>query len=389
MANIKKVTLKNGETRYELSVYLGVDPHTRKKKKTKRRFKTLKEAKLAHAQLKLEVHSKGVNSINNYTFKDVYELWMANHQNEVRGTTLANKKSKFKARILPKFGHIKIKDIKPFYCQKVVNEWAKELKTIQDYTIQANLVFKFAIKMEFIEKNPMEFVVIPRNKEENYYTEPFKNFLTKEELKQFMKILEEEGNTQYTCLFRVLAFCGLRKGEALALHWSDIDWDNKTININKTTAWVNKKMILQPPKTKDSIRIISVDSKTLKLFKRWKNEQVDFYKQFGFEVTNDKNQPIFSRYVHKRNTMDYMREATPNDILTHFYERHPGLKEITIHGFRHTHASLLFESGANPKDVQARLGHSDIQTTMNIYTHVTNSSRERVATLFNDFMDEN
>lgn len=92
MANIKKIILKNGDTRYELSAYLGVDPHTGKKKKTKRRYKTLKEAKLASAKLKLQLHSKGANSINNYSFKDVYNLWIANHQSEIRGTTLAGKK---------------------------------------------------------------------------------------------------------------------------------------------------------------------------------------------------------------------------------------------------------------------------------------------------------
>lgn len=388
MANIKKIILKNGDTRYELSAYLGVDPHTGKKKKTKRRYKALKEAKLASAKLKLQVHSKGINSINNYSFKDVYNLWITNHQSEIRGTTLASKKSKFKARILPKFGHLLIQDIKAFYCQEVVNEWSEKLKTVQDYTIQTNLVFEFARKMEFIDKNPMEYVVIPRWKDENYYTEPNKNFLTKDELKRIMQEIEQEGNIQYTCLFRILAYCGLRKGEALALHWSDIDWTDETVNIKKTIARVNKTTVLHHPKTKASIRKISIDKGTLNLLKIWKHEQVDFYKQFGFNIALDVDQPIFSRYVHRRNTMDYWREATPNDILTAFYGRHSDLKEITVHGFRHTHASLLFESGANIKDVQVRLGHGDVQTTMNIYVHVTNASRERVASLFNTFMDE-
>lgn len=94
-----------------------------------------------------------------------------------------------------------------------------------------------------------------------------------------------------------------------------------------------------------------------------------------------------SNIVHRHKKMDYMRESTPNNILDAFYKRHTHLKKIKVHGFRHTHASLLFEAGASLKDVQARLGHGDIQTTMNIYTHVTSASRERVANMFQNYMD--
>lgn len=388
MKNIKKIKLKNGETRYELNAYLGVDPHTGIKKKTKRRYKSLQEARLARSEFHLKVHSNEVGNINNYTFEDVYNLWMSSHKNEIRGTTLDSKKSKFRTRILPKFGHLKIRDIKPFYCQSIVNEWTDELKTVQDYTIQLNLVFKFATRMEFIKRNPMDYVVIPKREEEKYYKKEKQNFYTRQELKIFLDKLSEEGNTQHLCLFHLLSYLGLRKGEALALHWSDIDWNEKTVEITKTIARANGKAVLHHPKTKESIRKISVDDVTLRLLQRWKLKQISFYQRYGFLTKKDSEQPIFTRFVRQRNTMDYWREATPNDILYSFYKRHPKLRTITVHGFRHTHASLLFESGANIKDVQARLGHSDVQTTMNIYVHVTDVSRERVAQLFSNFMNE-
>lgn len=387
MANIKKINLKNGEIRYELIAYLGVDPHTGKKKRTKRRFKTKKEAKLASAQLKLDIHEKGINTINSYTFKDVYELWIANHQTEVRATTLASKKSKFKARILPKFGHLKIQDISTVYCQEVVNEWGKELKTLQDYTIQTSLVFKFAMKMMFINRNPMEYVTLPRYHEDNYFVKKERDFLTKDELSIFINTLKNENNPRDYALFRLLSFTGMRKGEAIALHWADVDWNENTINIKKTLARAGTKFILHHPKTRASIRKISVDPITLDALKTWKKEQIIIYKEYGFKTLKNEEQPIFTRYVHRHKKMDYMRESTPNNILDAFYKRHTDLKKIKVHGFRHTHASLLFEAGASLKDVQARLGHGDIQTTMNIYTHVTSASRERVANMFQNYMD--
>lgn len=387
MSNIKKITLKNGDIRYELNAYLGIDPHTGKKKRTRRRFLSHKEARLASAQLKLDMHQHGTNSINAYTFEDVYELWLTNHQFELRATTLASKKSKFRAQILPKFGHLIIQDITTVYCQEVANEWGKKFKTLQDYTIQTSLVFKFAERMGFINKNPMNDIVLPRYHDDNYYTKKERNFLTKNELSVFMELLINEENLQYYSLFRLLAFTGLRKGEALALHWSDIDWDSQTIHIKKSLAHVGGKSVLHHPKTISSIRKISIDPVTLRALNEWKIEQVNFYNDFGFKVSENDTQPIFVRYVHRRKTMDYMREATPNDILNAFFDRHPNLKRIKVHGFRHTHASLLFEAGASLKDVQARLGHGDIQTTMNIYTHVTDTSRERVANMFQDYMN--
>lgn len=77
-----------------------------------------------------------------------------------------------------------------------------------------------------------------------------------------------------------------------------------------------------------------------------------------------------------------MHVSTPNDKLVAFFKRHSDLHKIHVHGFRHTHASLLFESGATLKQVQVRLGHSDIKTTMDIYTHITESSREKLADKF-------
>lgn len=114
-----------------------------------------------------------------HTFKEVYNLWISNHQHEIRDTSLASKESKFKARILSAFGHIPIQDITKMYCQKVVNDWAKKLRAFHDYVIQANLVFEYAKCMEIIETNPMEFVTIPRKKEEKYYVKEEKNFSQK------------------------------------------------------------------------------------------------------------------------------------------------------------------------------------------------------------------
>lgn len=112
-----------------------------------------------------------------------------------------------------------------------------------------------------------------------------------------------------------------------------------------------------------------------------------YYEEFGFKINNDDQQPIFTTYHQKLHKKNYMRVSTPNDKLEAFFGRHKELHKIKIHGFRHTHVSLLFEASATIKEVQSRLGHSDIKTTMDIYTHITTSSRKRLAEKFQNHID--
>ncbi|UTH14061.1 N-terminal phage integrase SAM-like domain-containing protein [Macrococcus equipercicus] len=111
MPSIKKVVLKSGEVRYQFSVYLGIDKITGKKKRTNRSFSSLHEAKIELKKIQLQGLENKTQTIHRYTYEDVYLLWLENHKSEIRGTTLASKESKFRKRILPKFGRIPIKEI--------------------------------------------------------------------------------------------------------------------------------------------------------------------------------------------------------------------------------------------------------------------------------------
>lgn len=125
----------------------------------------------------------------------------------------------------------------------------------------------------------------------------------------------------------------------------------------------------------------------LRFLEKWRTEQSENYEALHMKITKDIEQPLFTRYSKEVSKMKYLRLATLNDRLAAFFKKHPNFNPITIHGFRHTHVSLLFEAGAIIKNVQIRLGHSDIQITLNVYTHVTNSTKEKVAHLFENFMD--
>lgn len=179
-------------------------------------------------------------------------------------------------------------------------------------------------------------------------------------------------------MFRVLAFTGLRKGELLALVWSDVDLNKRTLTVSKTLAKAsNGQEHISTPKTTNSNRTIALDDNTVDVLKNWKKEQRSILEK----VADDDQQLIFTTMDNHLLYLDY-----PNNFLKTFLKNND-LPHITIHGFRHTHASLLFEAGVSIKEAQARLGHKNIKTTMDIYTHVTNETREKTADKFSKFMD--
>ncbi|MGE6260916.1 tyrosine-type recombinase/integrase [Heyndrickxia sporothermodurans] len=381
MASYQKYKTKDGE-KWLFKMYVGVDPETGKKKMTTRRgFKTKKEAQRAASDLQKEVDD-GTLIKNDLTFNDVFNEWWSIHIKTIKPSTQYAKESKFNKHILPRFAKLKMKDITSAYCQKVINEIADSVETTStasDIKIQANLVFKFALKREYISKNPMQHVDVPK-KEEDFLVEDEdnRNFWTKEELKTFLTLAEDHMEYQSFIFFYTDFYTGMRKGELIALEWKDIDFNKNSIFINKTMFFRDGKEILQSPKKFKSKRTIAIDDKTSKLLRKWRSKQKEILLANG-----NTTEPV---NVFIRPDMRPWRLAHPNDVLDSFIKVH-NLYRITIHGIRHTHASLLFEAGATIKEVQARLGHKDIQTTMNVYTHVTNFVAEKTANTFQKYME--
>ncbi|WP_328824168.1 site-specific integrase [Metabacillus schmidteae] len=158
--------------------------------------------------------------------------------------------------------------------------------------------------------------------------------------------------------------------------------------MKKTLIHTNGEKQLQTSKTKASRRVVSVDDKTLAILKKWRSKQIQRYLtlQLADRFRSDDKQPVFTVYNQLKQEMDYCRLAYFNEKLERIYQQNPNLPQINVHAFRHTHASLLFAAGASIKDVQTQLGHTDIKTTMDIYTHVTDEAKEKTAEKFQKYM---
>lgn len=382
MAKIKKYTKKDGSTAYKFDLYLGVNPVTGKKQRTTRRgFPSLKAAKIALNRLEYEVQETGFQKKETYTYNEIYLLWIEQYKNTVKESTLQKTTKLFEHHILPLFADLRIDKINVAYCQKAIDKWFNDgltsYKILLRYTAK---VFKTAENMAIIAVDPTAKVTIPVKREKEISNE-LPNFYNKEELELFFIYLEKMDNKKNLALFRLLAFTGARVGEILALEWSNIDFKASTITINKTlTRGLNNRLMVDIPKTKKSVRTISIDPKTLNILRLWKSKQAEDYFKLGFNTRNVK-QPLFTNSKN-----EYMNSAKVYKDYLQIVKKF-NLKKITIHGFRHTHCSLLFEAGASIKEVQDRLGHTDVKTTMNIYAHVTKKAKEETAQKFAGYVN--
>ncbi|MBK5348534.1 tyrosine-type recombinase/integrase [Bacillus sp. TH44] len=379
---IKAYNLKNGEKRYQFQIYIGIDPLTGKQQRTTRRgFKTKKEAELDLARIKLEISKGTFRKIQAETFEEIFNLWIQHYEKTVEQSTFTKTSTIFKKHIIPLLGEYKIEKISVEICQQCVNKWSTKLKKFRVVKSYASKVFDFAMKRDYILSNPFTLVEIPRIKKNSFTDQETEkeNFYTREELIHFLNCLEKEDNFKAYTLFRLLAFSGMRKGEALALTWNDINFTNQEIKINKAISrGKNNKLYIKSTKT-GIARTIKMDNQTLEILKNWKESQKQDYLSIGYN-TLQKDQLVFSNekneFLQPTKTRKWILQA----------QKKYHLKQITTHGLRHTHCSLLFEAGASIKEVQDRLGHSDIKTTMDIYTHVTQKAKEEAIQKFESYL---
>ena len=381
MAAIKPYE-KNGKTYYMFQLYIGTDPLTGKVRKTTRRgFKTKKEAQLELARLQLEIDKGTYVRPPAETYREVYDLWVVQYENTVEESTFMKTLSIFKNHVLPQLGDYKIDKINIKICEQAINHWFRKFARYRMVKAYASKVLDYAIKLELIQTNPMKLVTMPTKRVDPTEDEEELNFYTKEELLHFLKCMEEENNFKAYTLFRILAFSGMRKGEALALTWEDINFKDCDIRINKALSrGKDNRLYVKTTKTKSSRRTLKMDERTMEILADWRKKQKQDYLILGFNTLQPK-QLVFSS---RENGL--MQPTKTRKWMLHVQQKY-GLKEITTHGLRHTHCSLLFEAGATIKEVQDRLGHGDVQTTMNIYAHVTKKVKAETIQKFVDYLD--
>ena len=332
--DIKEYTTPKGEKRYKFLIYVGKDETTGHTIQIKKQgFKSKDEALEAYLNYKLKIVKGEYEPLNKkkLTFKQLFESWDKVYKPTVKESTYAVTMRYFNNHILSALGNIYIEKITVAECQKAVNEWFEEAPhTFDRFIHYASKVFKYGIDMELLTSNPMEKVIKPKLKER---PQQYQEFYDKDELNKFLSCAKK-CNFRYFVYFRLLAYTGMRKGESLALKWSDIDFETNTISITRNvTTGLNNRPYISNGKTANSVRRIPVDSETMNYLKEWRYcQQKDMLKK-GFNFLDADNY-IFPTINNGITSLSKPRQWNKS-ICDKF-----GLRRIKIHGFRHTHASL-------------------------------------------------
>ena len=388
--NIKEYKTKGGEVRFILrGAYIGTDVLTGKQARTDVRGRTKKDVKTKLQRLQNDFIKNGCMKKEKQlkTFSEVAESWFDMYQHTVKSHSIEIMRSNLNRYILPAFGNTKIDRLTTSQIQLQVNCWAKNAGqplngakrrnkgNAKGYKLLLNVtnrIFKYAISMGLVSSNPCLTVIVPNIKMET--TEREVKHFNKEQLKAYFDYMDSLPNTwvnnELRAVCRLLTASGLRIGEATALSWSDIDFEKQTISVSKTTT--GHQTIQDTPKTKDSKRIVIIDSKAISHLQRWHLYQKSYFLKLG-----QPNQSLIF-HTNQGKILDYQRLRKSLQATFKAAELH----DIGFHGFRHSHASLLLNAGVSYKEIQTRLGHASIKMTMDIYSHLEKEKESEAVELF-------
>ena len=317
-------------------------------------------------------------------------------------------------KVLPALGHLKLSDLRPTNLNSFFLSLGKDgarkdgkkggyskASILKTFNVLSS-VLHTAVDWEILERNPCDKVRIQAEDAADKI-----KFFTPEEAAIFLDYIEKpysiktKGHQriddtgkpymvgdyetiktmpeQYRVLFNLALFAGLRKGELLALQWSDIDFESDTVKVSKAAAVVNGQQICKSPKTKSGNRIVSIPHFLTLRLKAWMEEQreyqlslMDYWKGNNWVFTqNDGKMMNYSTPYHIfRETLIRYNEDKPEDQQ---------LPMIPFHGLRHTSATILIANHSDIKTVQSRLGHAEASTTMNIYAHALQETDRKAA----------
>jgi len=379
---INEIKKKDGSTVYRANIYLGVDVITGKKVTTKVTARTKKELKTKAQQAQFDFKANGSTRYKEVAIETYEELaisWWDSYKNTVKANTKRAQKGLLNNHVLPLFGEFKLDKLTTPLIQSTMNKLANSTNTgeagayLHYDKIHAlnKRILQYGVVMQAIPFNPAREVILPRNiqKAKRQKVKHFNN----EELRQFIDYLDSLDSNRYryyyeTVLYKFLLATGCRINEALALSWSDIDLDNSVVHITKT---LNYKQEVNSPKSKASYRDIDIDQQTITMLKRYQRKQTQEAWKLGRTET-----VVFSDFVH-----EYPNNRTLQTRLrTHF--KRAGVNNIGFHGFRHTHASLLLNSGIPYKELQHRLGHSTLSMTMDTYSHLSKENAKKAVSFY-------
>lgn len=341
-------------------------------KRVQKYFKKLAECKKWVADMQYEIDHGNVLYSENPKISIWYDYWFNNVKiPNIKESTQYVLKNAWVNYILPIIGDIPIQNIKPMHCLNVLNNMSNNgysKGTIKRVRTTMHDFFECAVENNIIRANP-----ITKNVKSTGKASKDTRVLTIQEQKDFL--CRTKGTANYN--FYALALqTGMRVGELLALTWDDIDFQNKTVSVNKTVALSKDgKKKINTPKTKNSKRIIPLTSEAINILLDQK-ERDNHAKIININYKN---------YVFINKNGNISSKTSYNRILEIYCNKY-NVEKFSMHTLRHTFATRCIEADMKPKYLQKILGHATLAITMDLYVHVSEEEKENEILKAQDYL---
>ena len=373
MAKLKK----REDGRYQKSVIVGKKPNGKYIKKSVY-GKTQKELEANIVALTNEINSGVVVWHNDISFLELANIWMDQFLTVKSSTWKYHQKAIIEKHLLPFLGGMHAKDLRQVHLQSIISKLASQgyaTSTMKKIKQIAEQIMRIAVDSDLILKNPFSGVKVPSVEPE------MRRALTESEIDL---ITENWRGTRMGPAAMIMLYAGLRIGEVLALEWADLDFEKRTITVSKARAVYKNQASIKAPKTKAGVRVVPIPET---LF----NALNEVKKKRGLVCPDMKGNVMSASAL----------SSAWKTFINHLNECAGGIKgtgpsqktvmvidHITAHMLRHTYATMLFDAGVDVKSAQKFLGHSDIEVTLEIYTHLSKFKEEQAIQALDEHLKE-
>ena len=301
-------------------------------------------------------------------FSEVAKDWLKSKKPNIRHSTYKQYKGHLKNHLTPYFEGVKINrvnfdSIEKFISHSLGNQIT--IPTLKKIVINLGAIMTYAVRKRYIDYNPVRDMEKLKGQSVHDEDEGMDILMPME----IQALLEAAPDLKHRTLFMAAVTTGLRQGELLGLKWTDIDYFNSQIHVNRTYNHFR----FYDPKTRSSKRKVDTPPQTMQQLKKWKlacpTNDLDLV------FPNESGKPMSSLNMYNRKFLPALKEA--------------GIKKIRFHDLRHTYASIQIDLGANPKYIQSQMGHASINVTMDTYGHLMKDvNKEAASRLGNAIFDK-
>lgn len=374
---------KRGKT-WSYYFYLGIIDG-KKKYKEKGGFRLKSEAQEALREAMTQFENGGFIQPKATTFMEFAMEWLENYVKPIRKISTYNRYKELINKYLNNIGSMDISDIQSYHIEKLLLSHKDKISgsTLQSIYTIINTIMNRALKLKMVKDNPCNSVERPKRDKFTPDT------LEIDEVEKLIKALDLSNNYDFMffAALKIDLELGLRRGELGGLEWSNINFKENIITITNNLIYSNGHVLMSTPKTAESNRTIYVSDSILNLLEEIKERQNENIKKYGeFYEVNTFDDKIYDlvmtwengKYIHPQYYLNKLKKVLKKAGIN---------KNIRFHDLRHTNATLLISQGVDFKTVQTRLGHKDINTTLNIYSHVNKEMQKKATEKLSKILD--